>query len=214
MRPIAIAALLILAFAACKPANGNRDDDPNPFEPAQPDTVTPADPDTAVGSLRGFGFYIDSGSTSVSATVNARQGGACQADRIGGIVYRLPITAGIMARLQGNRTSGGRAYVRPVTQHTFTGRGLLSYAHQARIFAGQTTFGSTQDADQATDPVQSVAVDVTPEITINTASLQIGDTLRVEFTAQVGADLAAVCGQNVVGFAGWRAFGVILWLAS
>ncbi|MEZ4454933.1 MAG: hypothetical protein R2882_00075 [Gemmatimonadales bacterium] len=214
MRLIAIAALLILAFAACKPATADRNDDPNPFEPAQPDTVTPADPDTVVGSLRGFGFYTDSGSRSVSATVNALQGGTCQADRTGGITYRLPITAGIMARLQANRTSGGRAYIRPVTQHTFTGRGLLSYAHQARIFTAQTTFGSTQDTDQVTDPVQSVSVDVTPEITIDTAPLQIGDTLRVEFTAQVGADLAAVCGQNTIGFAGWRSFGVILWLAS
>lgn len=186
----------------------------NILEPTPRDTVTPATPDTVVGSLRGYGFTPETGATNIVVTVNGATPATCTDSLASQPVLRLPVTAGIMARLDQNRAAGGRVYVRPVSEYTFTGRGALGAGQDIRLSVGPTTLGTATHTEGATSPIQSRSVDVTPELPIATNQLRVGDTLRIRFDARISARLGGDCGQSTVGQVRWRLWGVVMWLAE
>ena len=203
----ASAALAIAGLAACSSSERPI----TALEPEPADTVTPTTPDTVVGSLRGYGFTPEQGATNIVVTVN---GTTCTDSLATQPSLRLPITAGIMARLDRTRANGGRIYVRPVTHHTFTGRGELRASHEVRLSAGATGLGTANHADQAIDPVQSRSEEVAPELPVAVSQFRAGDTLRLRFDARISARLGGACGQSTVGQVRWRTFGAVLWLAE
>jgi hypothetical protein len=212
MRPTTVLVSIAVGLSAACVSSGER---PNtPFEPQPADTATPATPDTVAGSLRGYAFTAEQGATNILVTVNGASASTCADSLAGQPVLRLPITAGIMARLEQNRVNGGRIYVQPITQFRFTGRGEQRAGHDGLLSVGTTTLGTTSHADQAMSPVQTRSVDVTPELPLAASLLRLGDTLRIRFDARVSARLEADCGQSTVGQVRWRLWGVVLWLAE
>lgn len=203
---------IAMTIGCSAPREERRDE--NPFEPQPADTTTPATPDTVAGSLRGYGFSPSSGVTALSVTANGTDSATCSSRASGNAVLILPVSAGLKARLDQNRVAKGRVYVQPISQYTFVGRGVLSYAEEARLLLAPNTIGSKHNAHQVTGPVQSVVGDVTSELPIDAGLPRVGDTLRLDVAAQVAADLGAECGQSVAGFARWRLRGAILWLVE
>jgi len=181
-------------------------------------TAPPADeepelePDSVAGSLRGYGFSAIAGIGGLTLLATGSDSTTCATSISGSATYGLALREGLNRRVSETLASGGRAYVRPVTQHTFSGNGTLGYAEEIRLLAGSSQLGAFQNQAETVDPTAAIVVDVRPEFPITAEQLTGADTLKVVMEAQARATLGNHCGVGTLGQVRWRAYGVVLWL--
>ncbi|MEZ4421789.1 MAG: hypothetical protein R3E98_00150 [Gemmatimonadota bacterium] len=200
--------LSCLAVSACAQPVGPGSDD----GPAQPPPEEPAPPDTTTGPLRGFGLKADPGATAVTLVASGSDSTTCERRAAGLVRMRLPITGAVLAALEATWDGAGRAFVRPVTTHFFSGRGRLSYAEAIEVASSGRVLHTFTHGDAVEDPDPPVGDEVTPELGVIRGDVRVGDTLMVTLAGEGTASLGTWCGSGTAGQVQWRVRGVVLWL--
>ncbi len=182
--------------------------------PPAPEDAVPADPDTVAGSLRGFSLKPTLGTNALTLVANGSASGTCDVTDAGTVTYEVPLTDGMMRRISATYSDGGRVYVRPVTTHGFTGRGRLGYREAMALGSGGQDLDSFENEHEVVDPNPPVSVQMNPEMQLAEGELRAGDTLRLDLSASIRAELGTHCGTGTAGQVKWRMWGAILWLST